>query len=64
MSFLILICIFIIGGIIYQLIKTDDSSQILEGAADGFFLLLFILEKLFPFALIILVFMLLTKACS
>ena len=64
MSFGELIIIFIIGGIIYQLIKTDNSSQILEGAANGFFFLLFLLRKIFPYALMALVFLLLIKACS
>ena len=64
MLFLKLVIIFILGGIIYQLIKSDDSSQILEGAANGFFFFTFLLQKLLPYALVLCILVLLIKACS
>lgn len=64
MEFLTIVIVFIVGGVIYNLIKTDDSSQVLEGAANGFFLLTFLLRKIFPYALILLIFIGGAKACS
>ena len=64
-TFLIIVAIFVIGGIIYRMGKSnDDVSQAAEGGCMGFLTLLSILYVLAPFIIGIGIIVFLVKSCS
>jgi heme/copper-type cytochrome/quinol oxidase subunit 2 len=65
MWILILIVIFVIGGIIYKMGQTDnDSNKMIEGAAEGGCLLYSIILYFAPIIIVIGVIVLLIKSCN
>ena len=64
-TFLIILAIFIIGGIIYRMGKSnDDISQAPEGGCMGFLTLLSLIYALAPYIIGIGIIVFLVRACS
>lgn len=64
-TFLIIVAIFVIGGIIYRMGKSNnDVSQAAEGGCMGFLTLLSIIQILFPYIIGIGIIVFLIKSCS
>ena len=62
---LILIAIFVVGGIIYKMGQTNnDSKRIAEGAAEGGCLLFALIQYLAIPIIVIVVIVLLVKSCN
>lgn len=65
MWFLILIGIFVIGGIIYKMGETNnDISKVVNGAAEGGCLLMALLQFFAPVIILIGIIVFLVKSCS
>ena len=65
MWFLILIAIFVIGGIIYKMGQTDnDSRKIAEGAAEGGCLLMSLIQFFAVPLIVIGIIVLLVRSCN
>ena len=64
-TYLIIVIVFVVGGIIYQMGKSNnDFSQAPEGGCLGFLSLLSLCYVLFPFLLILGIIVFLVKSCS
>lgn len=65
MWFLILIGIFVIGGIIYKMGETNnDTSKVVNGAAEGGCLLMALFQYFAPIIIFIGSIILIIKSCS
>lgn len=65
MWFLILIGIFVISGIIYKMGETkNDTSKVVDGAAEGGCLLMALLQFFAPVIILIGIIVFLIKSCS
>lgn len=65
MWFLMLIGIFVIGGIIYKMGETNnDTSKVGNGAAEGGCLLMALIQFLAPMIILIGIIVFLVKSCS
>lgn len=65
MWFLILIGVFIVGGIIYKMGETNNNtSKVVDGAAEGGCLLMALLQFLAPIIIFIGIIVFLVRSCS
>lgn len=65
MWFFILPIIFVIGGIIYKMGETNnDTSKVMDGAAEGGCLLVALLQFLAPLIIIVGIVIFIVKSCS
>lgn len=65
MWFFILIAVFVIGGIIYKMGETsNDTSKVMDGAAEGGCLLMALLQYFAPIIIVVGIIVFLVKSCS
>lgn len=65
MWLLIVIAVFVIGGIIYKMGETNnDTSRVMDGAAEGGCLLVALLQFFAPFIIIVGIIVFIVKSCS
>jgi len=65
MWILIVIAIFVVGGIIYKMGQTNnDSERMVEGAVDGGCLLMALIQYFAPIIIIIGIIVFLVRSCN